>query len=150
LPSTTPPCAKIPVVRKYFFFVVLPVLLAQPANEKATSVAELFKAANMFPKSNRIADLTGRLTESEKSSGALSAANIESSHVAGVTIKVYRSITERNNARLLMVKECPGCNMVTECGAILVYTPFVRAISDVLYDRSQEYFTVMAKRYHCK
>ena len=130
--------------------LALSISLAQPANEKATSVADLFKAANMFPKSNRVTDITAKLTQSEKREGAASAANIESSTPAGVTIRVYRSEAERNNARLRMVKECPGCNLVTECGAILVYTPFSRAISDVLYRRSEEYYGLLNKHYHCK
>jgi hypothetical protein len=137
-------------MRILLLLLALSLLPAQPANEKATSVAELFKASNMFPKSNRVTDITSRLAESEKREGAVSAASIESSAAAGVTIKVYSSETERNNARLRMVKECSGCNLVTECGTILVYTPFSRAISDILYQRSEEYYGIMTKRYHCK
>jgi len=137
--------------RTIFPVVTLAVLcFAQPAGITGVAVAEALRTANVFPKSNQITDTTGSLMPADKSDGALSGATIASNRT--VTIKVYKSSAARNQARLRMVKECPGCNSMTECGTILIYTPlFDRApdMNQILHRRSREYHVALSKRYGC-
>lgn len=87
----------------------------------ATEVADALKAANLFPEANEVR--TVALTEADLAAGAVAAANLASSRPEGVTIKVYASPQERNQARLGLIDECPGCNHLAECGPIIVVSP---------------------------
>lgn len=139
-------------MRPLLIVLTLSLCFGQPVNVTATAVAEMFKARNLFPKANKVTDITSSLSPQEKQAGVLSIANVESSTVNGVTIKVFRSIKERNAARLQMVNKCPGCNFLAECGVILVYTPTMqdREINKILNSRSTEYYIVMSRQYKCE
>ncbi len=128
------------------------VSAGQPTGETAAAVAHVFKAANLFPKSNRITDTTAYLSSADKTGGVISSANIESSSPSGVTVKIYRTKAERKQARLRMVKECPGCNAISACGAMLVYTPFTKAadINKILLLHSLQHVDVLEKHYRCR
>lgn len=122
------------------------------AGPTAVEIGEVLKRANVFPKTNQVTDTTTGLTEADRNEGAVSSAVIESSEPAGVAIKVFHSIDERNQARLRMIKDCPGCVAITECGAILMYEPYTKAddINKILRQKSQEYYGVLKRQYKCE
>ena len=139
-------------MRRLLLVLTLVICVGQPASEKATAVLERLKAANLFQKSNRITDTTASLTNEDKLEGAVSSANIQSSQQAGVTAKVYRSSIQRNRARQRLVKDCPACNCLTECGEVLIYEPYFRDrdMNKILLGHSNEYLGVLRKHYQCK
>jgi hypothetical protein len=135
-----------------------------PETSPATEVADVLKSANAFPKTNRVTSIP--LTETDKAQGATAAANIASARPEGVTVKVYNSDTERNQARLRMIEECPGCNSLTECGSILIYTPdptadrnlgimsqeakdSLREIVQMQREHHRSYYEILRKHYRC-
>ncbi len=95
--------------------------LAQPVAPEAMEAADALKLANVLPESNSVRYVA--LGDSDVEDGAIAAANVAFYRPEGITIKVYGSPTQRNQARIRMVDACPGCNHLTECGAILLYTP---------------------------
>jgi len=78
-----------------------------------------------FPPGTYITD-GPTLSSAERNAGMVSKAMAASEHNGDLfdwRIEVYNSITARNNARLQMVRDCPGCAYLAECGEILIYIP---------------------------
>jgi len=105
---------------------------------------------NVFPKENTVVEKP--LNDVDKKEGALTSVNIASFNVAGYTVKVYQSSDKRNQARLRMIKECPGCNVLVECGAILMYEPVSRArdLNQIAQEHARERGEILKRYFHCQ
>ena len=139
-------------MRNVLVFLALGVVAAQPPTEKALAVFDVLRAANHFPKTTRATETTPSLSKQDRDLGATSSAIIPSALPAGITVKIYKSPKHRNDARLRMVKDCTGCNAITECGAILVYEPYGKAndMNAIIRNRHKEYYATLSKHYHCE
>lgn len=138
-------------MHRLMLFTLLTVVANSQKTSAAIAVAEALKAANHFPKTNKIRDTSDSLTKEEKALGALSSANIASAQPKGVTVKVYRSSTARNQGRLKMIKECPGCSTIMECGTVMIYEPVVRdrEINQIMQKRTRAYRPTLSKLGYC-
>jgi hypothetical protein len=109
------------------------------------------EVARVLSKTSEASDTTNAVTDADRNSGVVSSAVMATSQPAGLTIKVYRSGTERNQARLRLVQDCPGCNFITECGPILAYEPILQSsdINKILNQKARERYEILKRHYKC-
>lgn len=126
-----------------------PVPRGSKATPTAIEVAQVLKRANIFPKENAVRER--QLSDSDKNEGALTSVNIESFGIEGYTVKIYQSIDQRNRARLRMIRECPGCNFIVECDAILMYEPISkdREMNVIGNKHVKERYEVLKRYFGC-
>ena len=93
-----------------------------------------------------------RISTYEMNQGLLSKARAASEHGDDIFdwhIRVYGSISERNNARQEMVRDCPGCAFLTECGPILIYIPDVTR-DERKRDMTRQAYEVLRDNLQCE
>jgi hypothetical protein len=126
-----------------------PVSRLSKGTPTAIEVSHVLKKANIFPKENGVRE--NPLSDLDRKEGALTSVVVESFRPEGTTIKVYETIEQRNQARLRMIKECPGCNFIIECGPILVYQPTTMDRETIIHEHAlhKERYGVLRHYFHC-
>jgi hypothetical protein len=141
--------AKVNATATTIPYLTPPMPRGSKATPTAIEVAQVLKRANIFPKDNAVREEP--LSDLDKTEGALTRVLIESSRLEGVTVKVYKSIDQRNQARLRMIKECPGCNFIVECDSILMYEPLYdnRELNVQGHKLTRERYEVLKRYFGC-